>query len=95
MVDHRRTRLIASRADLPVLFWLVVLAGSAIIVGYTFVYPANWANELIIAGLAVSLGLIFLAVAHPFAGTYRVDARELRDLLPLFERLSAGAPAMR
>ncbi|WP_411288323.1 hypothetical protein [Phenylobacterium sp.] len=93
VVDHRRSRLIASRAELPVLFWLVVIAGSAIIVSYTFVYPANWANELIIAGLAVSLGLIFLfilAVDHPFSGTYSVDARELRDLLPLFERLSEG-----
>ena len=92
VVEHRRARMIASRAALPSLFWIVALVGSGIIVAFTFVYPATPMNSLIIAGLAVSLGLIFmfiLDVNHPFAGTYAVDSRELRDLLPLFEKISA------
>ena len=91
VVEHRRTRMIAARAALPSLFWMVALAGSGIIVAFTFVYPATPMNSLIIAGLAVSLGLIFmfiLDVDHPFAGAYAVDSRELSDLLPLFDKIS-------
>ncbi len=90
VVDYRRNRLIASRAQLPALFWAVIVLGSVVIVGYTFVTPATWANAVIISGLVLSMGLIFvfiLAVDHPFAGAYAVDAKELRDLVPLFERL--------
>jgi hypothetical protein len=93
VVGYRRARLITSRADLPMVFWLVVLTGSAVIVAFTFVYPATKTNLLFVAGLALSLGLIFLfilTVAHPFAGAYAVDNQELRDLLPLFQRISAS-----
>jgi Protein of unknown function (DUF4239) len=92
VVEHRRTRMIAARAALPGLFWLVVATGAGVIVAYTFVFPATPMNLLIIAGLAVALGLIFmfiLDVDHPFAGAYRVDDRELRDLIPLFEKITA------
>lgn len=92
VVQHRRMRMIAARDALPPLFWMVVLAGSGIIVAFTFVYPATRLNALLIAGLAVSLGLIFvfiLQVDHPFAGAYAVDHRELSDLLPLFDKIEA------
>ena len=92
VVGYRRARMIASRAELPALFWIVVLAGSAIIVGFTFVYPATATNSVIIGGLAVSLSLIFmfiLDVNHPFAGAYAVDSKEVSDLLPLFDKISA------
>lgn len=95
VVEHRRARMISSRAALPELFWIVALAGSAVIVAYTFVFPPTPLNGLIIGGLGVSLSLIFvfiLAVNHPFAGAYSVDSRELRDLIPLFEVITAPDP---
>jgi hypothetical protein len=91
VVEHRRARLLAARATLPALFWLVVLIGSAIIVGYTVVFPATPTNLLLIAGLAVSLGLIFvfiLDVQGPFSGRVAVSASEMQGLLPLFEKLA-------
>jgi hypothetical protein len=93
VTQYRRARMIAARAALPALFWIVVVIGSCILVGYTFVHPPNLLNSLIIAGLGLSLGLIFmfiLDVDHPFAGAYSVDHREISDLLPLFERISAS-----
>jgi hypothetical protein len=93
VTEHRRARMISARSALPDLFWIVVVIGSGIIVAYTFVYPATRQNSLIIAGLAVSLGLIFmfiLDVDHPFAGPYSVDHREMSDLLPLFDTISAA-----
>jgi hypothetical protein len=95
VVQHRRERTVASRAALPGLFWAVVLIGSAVIVGFTFVFPATRVNALLTAGLAISLGLIFifiLSVDHPFAGRYAVDNKELRDLLPLFDQIAAPRP---
>lgn len=95
VVGFRRARMITARSELPGLFWIVVIVGSGIIVSFTFVYPATRLNSLIIAGLAVSLGLIFmfiLDVNRPFAGAYSVDSRELSDLLPLFDKISGPAP---
>lgn len=90
VVDHRRSRLIASKAQLPGLFWAVIILGSMVIVAYTFVTPATWPNAVIIGGLVLSMGLIFvfiLAVDHPFAGAYAVGDEEMRGLLGLFDRL--------
>jgi hypothetical protein len=92
MVEHRRARLIAGQKVLPALFWLVVLIGSAIIVGYTVVWPATPMNLLLVAGLGVSLGLIFvfiLDVDRPFSGRVSVRPGELQRLLPLFDKLEA------
>ena len=94
VVSFRRARMITSRSELPGLFWIVVVAGSAVIVAFTWVFPATRTNSLIIAGLAVSLGLIFmfiLDVNRPFAGAYSVDSKELSDLLPLFDQISGPA----
>lgn len=94
VAQYRRARMISARAALPALFWIVVVIGSCILVGYTFVYPSTLQHSLIIAGLGVSLGLIFmfiLDVDHPFAGRYSVDNKELSDLLPLFDQITAEA----
>jgi hypothetical protein len=92
MAEHRRGRLLAATSTLPAIFWLVVLIGSATIVGYTVVFPATRANQLLIAGLAVSLGLIFvfiLDVQDPYTGRVAVSPREMQDLLPMFERIES------
>jgi hypothetical protein len=92
MVEHRRARLLAATSTLPAIFWLVVLIGSATIVGYTVVFPATRANQVLIAGLAVSLGLIFvfiLDVQDPYTGRVAVSPSEMQDLLPMFERIES------
>ncbi|MDB5448671.1 MAG: hypothetical protein JWQ97_3988 [Phenylobacterium sp.] len=91
VVEHRRARLSAAQDSLPALFWTVVLFGSAVIVGYTFVYPATPMNLLLISGLAVSLGLLFafiLDADRPFAGSVSVGPDEMKGLLPIFEMLA-------
>ena len=92
VVDYRRLRLIAAGDTLPGLFWVVVLVGSGVIVAYTFVFPATTANSLIIAGLGVSLGLLYmfiLDVDRPFAGSASVEPDELVHLAPLFDMITA------
>jgi hypothetical protein len=92
VVGYRRARLITARAELPSLFWAVVLAGSTVIVGFTYVFPVTRTNSMVIGGLALSLALIFLfilEVNRPFEGDYQVDSREIRDLPALFDKISA------
>ena len=93
VVEHRRTRLLAAHTTLPALFWVVVLIGSAIIVSYTVTYPATPLNLLLIAGLSVSLGLIFvfiIDVQHPFDGWVSISPAEMQGLPALFAQLDAG-----
>jgi ABC-type multidrug transport system fused ATPase/permease subunit len=90
VVEHRRTRLLAAHTSLPALFWVVVLIGSAVIVAYTATYPATPLNLLLIAGLALSLGLIFvfiIDVQHPFDGWVAISPSEIQSLPPLFAQL--------
>jgi hypothetical protein len=97
VVDYRRSRIIAASDALPGLFWVVVLAGSGVIVAYTFVFPVTRANTLIIAGLGLSLGLLFmfiLDVDHPFAGPASVSDEQLSALPALFEKITAPAIAV-
>jgi len=92
VVEQRRTRLIAAHTALPGLFWVVVLIGSAIIVGYTVAFPSTPMNLLLIAGVAVSLGLVFvfiLDVEYPFDGLVSVTPAEMQGLTPLFEKLES------
>jgi hypothetical protein len=94
VVGYRRARLITSRSELPSLFWVVVLAGSAVIVAFTFVFPVTRTNSMVIGGLALSLALIFLfilEVNRPFEGGYRVESTEIKGLLPIFEQISGSA----
>ncbi len=97
VVGYRRARLITARSELPGLFWIVVLAGSAVIVAFTFVFPVTRTNSMVIGGLAFSLALIFLfimEVNRPFEGGYRVEDKELRGLLTTFGLIDAStAPA--
>jgi ABC-type multidrug transport system fused ATPase/permease subunit len=93
VVEHRRTRLLAAHTTLPPLFWIVVLIGSAIILGYTATYPATPLNLMLIAGLAVSLGLIFvfiIDVQHPFDGWVAISPTEMQSLPGLFAQLDGG-----
>ena len=92
VVGYRRARLITARSELPGLFWAVVLAGSAVIVAFTFVFPVTRTNSMVIGGLAFSLALIFLFILdvnRPFQGTYRVDDAEIRGLPAVFDQVDA------
>ena len=77
---YRRARLITAQSELPSLFWAVVLAGSAVIVAFTFVFPVTRTNSMVIGGLAFSLALIFLfimEVNRPFQGGYSRRSRRI------------------
>ena len=96
LVGLRRDRLIHSESGMPMILWIVGLFGSVLIVAYTATFPRSRTNLLMIAGISIALGLVFLfilTVDRPYMGEFHVDNRELAQLSGKFDwldRMVAG-----
>ncbi len=94
LVELRRDRLIHSRSGMPMILWIVGLVGSMLIVAYTATFPHTRPNMMMIGGISVALGLIFLfilIVDRPYMGEFSVSNGELSALsekFDLIDRLS-------
>jgi len=94
LVSLRRDRLIHSESGMPMILWVVGLFGSLLIVAYTATFPVNRVNVLMISGISLALGLVFLfilTVDRPFMGEFSVSSHELAALpqkFDLVDRLS-------
>jgi len=99
LVELRRDRLIHSKSGMPLILWIVGLFGSVLIVAYAATFPPTRTNKMMIAGISVALGLVFLfilIVDRPFLGEYHVGSDEMAALSDKFDtvdRLSAAAPS--
>jgi hypothetical protein len=97
LVELRRDRLIHSDSGMPLILWIVGLVGSMLIVAYTATFPRSRTNALMIGGISIALGLVFLfilIVDRPFMGSFSVSNAELAGLNQKFDsldRLSAQA----
>ncbi len=92
LVGLRRDRLIHSKSGMPLILWVVGLLGSMLIVSYTATFPHTRANVMMIGGISVALGLMFLfilIVDRPFTGEYRVSNAELVALNERFDLLDS------
>jgi len=90
LVGLRRDRLIQSRSGMPMILWIVGLVGSVLIVAYTATFRHSRANIMMIGGISVALGLVFLfilIVDRPFMGAYSVSNGELAGLSQKFDLL--------
>jgi hypothetical protein len=90
LVALRRDRLIHSESGMPVILWIVGLVGSVLIVAYTATFPVNRGNIMMIAGISLALGLVFLfilVVDRPFMGEFSVRSHELSALTGKFDML--------
>jgi len=88
LVSLRRDRLIHSESQMPLILWIVGLAGSILIVAYTATFPSTPTNTLMIAGISLALGLVFLfilVVDRPFMGKFSVSSGELAHLSDKFD----------
>ncbi len=54
LVGLRRDQLIHRESGMPIILWIVGLAGSMLIVGYTATFPHSLANVVMIAGISRS-----------------------------------------
>jgi hypothetical protein len=95
LVDLRRDRLIHSESGMPLILWIVGLVGSVLIVAYTATFRPTRTNVMMISGISLALGLVFLfilVVDRPYMGEFSVSNAELNGLSEKFDsidRLSA------
>ena len=102
MVVLRRDRIIASRAGIPLILWIVGLVGSTLTISYASAFASTRFNMVMVSGTSIAIGLVFLfilTVDHPFKGSFSVESRDLSELSATFDRLDqlvlseqAGAP---
>ena len=99
LVGLRRDRLIHSELGMPVILWIVGLVGSVLIVAYTATFRPTRTNIMMISGISLALGLVFLfilIVDLPYKGEFRVSSDELATLpskFDLIDRLSDAEEA--
>ena len=90
-----RERLSHTDSGMPAILWIVGLAGSMLIVGYTATFPHTRLNVAMIGGISLALGFVFLfilIVDRPFMGNFSVSNAEMVGLaqkFDLLDRLSA------
>jgi hypothetical protein len=90
LVSLRRDRLIHSESGMPMILWIVGLVGSVLIVAYTATFRPTRTNVMMISGISLALGLIFLfilVVDRPYMGEFRVSSGELKALSAKFDLL--------
>ena len=99
LADARRERLLSVRSGVPAVMWGVLLCGGAITIGFSFLFgtPSARAQALMTAGLALTIGVVLLAIfalEHPFAGITRVDPEAFKQVDRILElwRHSGGGP---
>ena len=99
LADSRRERLLNMRSGVPAVMWAVLLSGGAITIGFSFLFgtPSAFAQVLMTAGLALTIGVVLLAILaleHPFGGIARVDPEAFHQVDRILElwRHSGGGP---
>ena len=83
LVDYRHDRIVESQEGIPLILWTIGLVGSLLTVAYSSAFTPTRFNVLAIAGISLTLGLVFLfilTVDHPFKGEFSVSNRHLVEL---------------
>lgn len=90
LVELRRDRIIESQTGVPLILWTIGLVGSFLTVSYSSAFSPTRYNIMMISGISVTLGLVFLfilIVDHPFKGEFSVSNQQLVELSSQFDRL--------
>ena len=95
LVSFRRDGLVHSQAGIPILLWTVGLIGSLFVIAYASVFSPTPLNIIMISGISITLGLVFLfilTVDRPFKGRIqRQQPRTIRVVLEVRYARSHGA----
>lgn len=91
--ELRRTRILSSGTQLPAPFWVVLIAGAAISVGFTYFFGVRnfLAQALMVGSLAAITGLVLfliLSLDLPFSGDVGVGSGPIKDIRQAFAHYS-------
>jgi hypothetical protein len=89
LLMHRRDRLHASQAEVPLTLWIVVFVGTVMTMLTTYVLPPTRFNLAMITSLALCMGLVFyfiIAMDHPFAGEESISSEPFQTAIDNMRR---------
>ena len=90
LIDFRRGRIEDSREGIPAILWAIGIVGGLLTVAYASAFTPTRYNLFMTAGIALTLGLLFLfilTVNYPYKGEFSVSNRLLVELPADFDRL--------
>lgn len=90
LIDFRHNRIVDSRNGIPGILWTIGLVGGLLTIAYASAFTPTRYNVFMTAGIALTLGLVFLfilTVDYPFKGQFSVSNAPLTELLSEFDRL--------
>lgn len=90
LIDFRHNRIVDSRNGIPGILWTIGLVGGLLTIAYASAFTPTRYNVFMTAGIALTLGLVFLfilTVDYPFKGEFSVSNAPLTELLSEFDRL--------
>ena len=90
LAEARRDRLLEAEQGLPVILWVVLIAGGTIVVGFTYLFglPSTVIHLLMVASLALIISLVLFTVAalnFPFKGDITIGPDAMEEVLGRFE----------
>jgi len=94
LIDFRRERIDDSKEGIPAILWVIGIVGGLLTVAYASAFTPTRYNLFMTAGIAVTLGLLFLfilTVNYPYKGEFSVNNQLLVDLPGEFDRLDRTA----
>lgn len=98
LVQFRHERIVESQIGIPGILWSIGLVGGLLTVAYASAFTPTRYNVFMTAGIALTLGLVFLfilTVDHPFKGEFSVSNRHIAELSGQFDRLDRLARSNR
>ena len=90
LVDFRSDRIIDSRNGIPGILWMVGVVGALLTIAYASAFTPTRYNVFMTAGIALTLGLVFLfilTVDYPYKGDFSVSNAPLAGLAADFDHL--------
>lgn len=94
LVEFRHDRIVDSKTGVPLILWMIGLVGGLLTIAYASAFTPTRYNVFMTAGIALTLGLVFLfilTVDHPFKGEFSVSNEELLELPLQFDRVDRMA----
>ena len=94
LIDYRRERIEDSKEGIPGILWAIGIVGGLLTVAYASAFTPTRYNMFMTAGIALTLGLLFLfilTVNYPYKGEFSVNNRLLLHLPADFDQLDRTA----
>ncbi len=90
LMNNRRLRLLQSREGLPPILWVILLSGTPVLVGFSYLFEMkNLRAHLVLVAMlaAVIVGVLYSikAIEYPFTGDVRVPPSAFELVLNRFQ----------